>query len=260
MMRQHAVLFVLLLPVVQCACGGDDAPAPPDTPAPTPAHDTPAETPPQETAAPEQETPEDGRDAAHSADDADTAQGAKAGAITAPVQVVDLYGEPLPGMAPIACTEPNAFQKPLRTGPLTNDDGRSEVTFPGNRMLYLRAWDPDLRYFSNNYQTYLGTGAPVQDTVELVMAEGVHLTATLATPDHQPLAEQEARLLMAHPTQGPWWPARAETDAHGAADFGTVPAGRFLLEVRAQDGIGRQLPETDLLPGRDVDLGLVVLE
>ena len=249
MMRPHALLLGILLPALLAACGGEEKPDPPP----------PQETTPPKPEAPAEETPVSPAQEPAPQAEPDPAEKVETAEITAPVRVIDLAGKPLSAMAPIACTKPNAFTQPLRTGPLTNEQGRSEVTFPGDRKLYLRAWDPDTRYFSNNFQTYLGTGAEVRDIVELVMVEGARLTAILASPDRQPLAEQEVRLMMAHPTQGPWWPARTTTDTGGVADFGTVPAGRFLLEIRSQAGYGRQIPETGLLPGRDVDLGLVVL-
>jgi hypothetical protein len=236
-MIRRAVPAALSLALLLCACGGEPPEPAPPRPAAQPA-------PPQRT------------------EPAPPTQPARAGAaeVTARVRIVDLDGAPLPEMGPIACLAPNAFEEPLARGRLSNSQGRSEITFPAGQTVHLRGWDPAGKYFANNLRTYVGGGAPVSGELELVMVRGVQLRAVFATPAREPLANDTVGVMMHHPTKGPWWPAQTMTDGNGAADFGTVPAGLFVLEFRTPGGLRLELPETPLRPGAQIDLGLVVLQ
>jgi hypothetical protein len=180
--------------------------------------------------------------------------------VEARVRIVDLKGNPLEGMAPIASATPNAFQEPVTRGALSGADGRSTIPLPLGEELHIRGWDPKLNLFANNFQTWLGQGNTISGELELVMVPGSAVRATFAGPDKQPLAQTEVRLMMHHPTRGPWWPASAATGEHGDAVFNHIPAGRFLFDFMTPEGKLRQLPETTLPIGVEVDLGLVVFE
>lgn len=232
-MTWRAVPAALGLALLLFGCGGE---APPEA-APAPARQHPA--PEQPAAQPAQPL---------------------AGEVTARVRIVGLDGAPLPNMGAIACRTPNAFEEPLARGRLSNTQGRSDITFPARDTVHLRGWDPAGEYFANNLRTYVGGGAPVPGELELIMVRGAKLRAVFATPAPEPLADETVGLMMHHPTKGPWWPTQTTTDARGAADFGTVPPGLFLLEFRTPGGLRLELPETPLRPGAQVDLGLVVLQ
>ena len=176
--------------------------------------------------------------------------------VTAWVQVLDIDGEPLPDMAPIVTLQPNAFDAPLAVGAWSDADGQSSIRFPGDLRLYLRAWDPDLRYFPNNFYDILpNTGNTVRD-VSLWMVEGGIIEMLLRDADGGPVAGQQVEMMMYHPERGPWWPADTETDDQGYARFETVPAGSYQLRLQTESGGRLEIPEVNLRPGATANLGV----
>ena len=105
-----------------------------------------------------------------------------------------------------------------------------------------------------------GQGNAIRGELELVMVPGSAIRATFADADGQPLSSREVRMMMNHPSRGPWWPSAATTDEHGGTVFNHIPAGRFVLDFETAGGLRRQVPETSLPVGIEVDLGLVVIE
>ncbi len=178
---------------------------------------------------------------------------------TAHVRVAKLDGTPLAGIAPIVTKQPNAFDAPVATGPLTAANGESYVQYPRKEYLYLRGWDPELKYFPNNFFDLLPSREAVVGGLELVMVEGAVLTAALVGADGVPLANANAGLMMLHPNRGPWWPAQSNCDAAGTVRFEAVPPGSFTLRIKAEPGGMVEVPETAIRPGGAVDLGVLFL-
>ena len=176
------------------------------------------------------------------------------------VRTVDLQGEPLPGMTPIATLQPNAFDEPIATGPLTNAEGRTELLFPGDQQVCVRAWDPDLHYFANNFVEVLPNTGDATGEITIIMVPGAAIHATLLLPDGAPAANRNAGMMMFHPTRGPWWPSEANTDAQGHALFQNLPAGRFMLKFKVDTGESIELPDISLGPASENDLGVVTLQ
>jgi hypothetical protein len=222
--RATAALMCLLL----AACGGSP---PPKEPAPPIAPETPP-----------------------------AAAGSGASLVTGRMLVVDLDGKPLANMAAIATLQPNAFDQPVATGPLTGADGLTEIQFPSDARLFLRAWDPALAYFPANVFEVLPTSGGVVEDMRVEMAPSAALQAQLLLPDGAPAANENAGLMMFHPTKGAWWPANADTDGSGLVHFPNVPAGAFVLRFKTASGARIELPETPLRPGSTVDLGVVTLQ
>ncbi len=180
-------------------------------------------------------------------------------AITARVRIVDLLGNPLANMAPIATRQPNAFDEPFAKGPLSGSDGYSSIVLDTTQWLYVRAWDPATRYFANNYFDVPPGDAPVDKTLEITMAPGATLKAHLSGAGGGPVGNETVGLMMLHPDKGPWWPCEACTDAEGGVVFSPVPPGRFLLRFKAAESGAAELPEVSLEPGGICDLGSVPL-
>ena len=174
------------------------------------------------------------------------------------VTVTRLDGTPLRGVGALAAPSPNAFDAPVARSNLTNAQGRATLRMPADADLYVRGWDPDMRYFANNYYR-LTPRAPETFDFALTMVEGGTLEGVFFGPDGRPLSNAGLRLVMVHPTEGPWWPARATTDADGAAVFSPVPAGEYLLRLNAADGLQGQVAQVALPPGSTRSLGEVLL-
>lgn len=174
--------------------------------------------------------------------------------------VVDLDGKPLTGMAPVATLQPNAFDKPVSTGALTGSDGQSTIQFPADVNVFLRAWDPTLNYFPNNfYEVPPNQGGPVDD-MRIEMVRSATLRAQILRPDGTPAANENVGLMMFHPTKGAWWPADADTDPNGLVEFSNVPPGAFVLKLKIASGAQIEIPETPIRPGGSADLGPVTLQ
>lgn len=182
------------------------------------------------------------------------------GFVSASVQVVDLAGKPLMGMAAIVTRQPNAFDQPVAMGDPTDANGMGTIRFENNEHLYLRAWDPLLGYFPNNFYEILPGGSVVKETLTIEMVPSAGLEAQLVLPDGQPAANQTVEIMLSHATRGPWWPARGQADAEGVVRFPNLPAGEFLLEFRVPAGAALQVTETPLPPGELVNLGALNLQ
>ncbi len=170
---------------------------------------------------------------------------------------VDLAGKPLPALRPIASREPNAFDEPVAVGQPTDTAGKAMLSFPSTEKLYLRLWDPELKYFANNFYEALPNQGNVAKDMKITMVESAALALRLETADGTPLVSQEIQLMMSHPVRGPWWPARAVTDGEGRVLFSRVPPGQFALSLTMATGERLELPETALMPGGTADLGVI---
>lgn len=179
--------------------------------------------------------------------------------VLARVLVVDGDNAPVSGMLPIASKQPNAFDPPLALGSPTGADGRGALSLAGEEVVYVRAWDPSLQRFANNfYEVYPGAGAETE-LMRIVMVEGASLEAVLEGPSGVAAAEVTVDLMLYHPTRGAWWPARAVTSASGKVVFPLVPAGTYTARLEA-GGLGRiEVPDVTLPPGGNTSLGALRL-
>jgi len=175
------------------------------------------------------------------------------------VRIVDLDGQPVPGMVPIATTQPNAFQAPISQGAPTDANGQGALWLPLDGRVFVRAWDPDLRRFANNFYDILPAEGAETDLMTIQMVEGCAVRLVVTDANGHPLAHTEVELLMLHPSQGPWWPARGVTDARGAVHFERVPAGQYGYRIEA-DGHALDLPSKLLPPGGEVNFGELRLQ
>jgi len=185
---------------------------------------------------------------------------AQAEPVVARVRVVDLEGRPLAHMAPIATRRPNAFDEPVARGELTEADGSGSVVLPPGQRLCVRAWDPALKLFSNNYYDVMPDSGTQTEPMTLVMVPGASLRAALVRADGAPAAHTRVRLMMSHPTEGPWWPDRADTDDTGAVRFPALPAGTYTIRMETEDAGQLEIPQVDLPPGGRTDLGTLALQ
>ena len=152
------------------------------------------------------------------------------------------------------------LRSPSPRGPLTGADGVAAFAMPSRDLLYIRGWDPTGRMFANNYfEAHPQQGGRTK-LMEIVMVQAASLELTLVDAAEQPLADTEARLMMFHPVEGPWWPAQAKTDANGHVRFAPVPPGIYTTEVRAREGGRIEIPDVSLPPGGKAALGVVALE
>ncbi|MCK5861088.1 MAG: hypothetical protein KAH38_01295, partial [Candidatus Hydrogenedentes bacterium] len=99
--------------------------------------------------------------------------------IHAALQVVTLSGEALSGMLPIATLQPNAFDAPIATGKPTDTTGKSSLRFPIDQKAALRAWDPDLLYFPNNFYEVLPQSGIIEKTLVISMVKSASIDAVL---------------------------------------------------------------------------------
>lgn len=236
-MRQVTLAMLLCISMIGCGDGATpDVTPPATTPVPKPA---PAATTPATPAAP--------------------AAAQEPGFIHATIKVVDLAGNPLAGMAPIVTHQPNAFDKPVSMGDPTDTGGVGTIRFENKDHLFLRAWDPTLGYFPNNFYEVLPGGSNIEETLTIQMVGASALEAQLMLPDGQPAANQTVALMLSHATRGPWWPAQATTNAEGAVQFPNLPAGEFVLGFKVTSGAQLEVKETPLRPGANVNLGVLSL-
>jgi hypothetical protein len=161
-------------------------------------------------------------------------------------------------MAPIASRSPNAFNKPLAMGEPTATNGTGTVELPPGIRLYVRTIDPTLAYFPANFFEVLPTQGTKTESMDIAMAPAASLRATVHAPDGTPLADGNVKMMMSHPTRGPWWPADADTDAQGHLHFPTVPPGTYILVLNTDAG-RLEIPDVKLPPGGEADLGTVRL-
>lgn len=176
------------------------------------------------------------------------------------IRVVDIQGEPLPGMTPIVTRQPNAFDEPVASGISTNLEGKGSIRFKTGEQRYLRAWDPALRYFPNNFYEVLPGGNSLEGELTIQMAPSANLEAQFFLPSGEPVREESVALMLYHPTRGPWWPAESNTDAEGVATFPNVPPGAFVFRFQVESGARLEHPQTPLPPAADVNLGALTLQ
>jgi len=175
------------------------------------------------------------------------------------VKIVDLDGNPLPGVAPVAVAQPNAFEKPVAIGEPANQNGDAVLFVPPDQRLYIRGWDFTLGMFANNYYDVFPGPVTEPGVMKLVMVLGGTLRAELVAPDGKPAASEKVALMLYHPTQGPWWPTEATTNQKGVAIFGPVPAGIFTLKLKTESGAFAETGEVTIQPGGLQDLGRIKL-
>lgn len=181
--------------------------------------------------------------------------------IIVPIKVVGLDKQPLANMMPIATSQPNAFNKPVAKGELTNVEGRSSIALTNGQHVYLRAWDPTRRMFANNYfEVFAGGTAVPKNPLTVVMASGAALEVTLLKPDHKPAANADVGLMMFHPQKGPWWPDETHTNAQGVARFPSIPPGKFTIKLKAAGAGQIEIPDVALPPAGSTNLGAVILQ
>ena len=178
---------------------------------------------------------------------------------TATLHVVDLDGNPLPNLMPIATLRANAFDRPIATGGPTDANGLGQLEFPTGHSLYIRPWDPTFRYYSTNFFEVLPAMGTETKQLDFVMAKGATLRATIYLPTGEPASAAEVKIMLEHPTQGPWWPDHAATGASGHVEFPSLPPGEFTAQFSVE-GVGAVgIPNVVLPPGGAKDLGAVGL-
>jgi len=180
--------------------------------------------------------------------------------ITASMRVVTLAGEPISGMMPVATLQPNAFDEPIATGPPTDASGKSSIKMPVSQKIAVRAWDPNLLYFPNNFYDVLPGSGEIQDTLVVTMVKSASIEAVLLGPVGAPFQNENAGIMLFHPVHGPWWPAEADSDQQGKVTFYKVPAGSYVIRIKVASGAMLELPETYIAPDETTQLGAVQLQ
>lgn len=168
---------------------------------------------------------------------------------------VDLDGNPLPGMLPIATYEANAFGAPVVYGDKTGADGLTGVVLPRTDRLWVRAWDPELNWFAVNVFDVVANVGNETDLLTVQMARAGSLSAALHDSDGEAHTSKSVGLRMSHPTRGPWWHADGETDGSGRVTFAKVPPGEYLIGITLTSGERAEWGVTRINPGTAVDLG-----
>ena len=222
--------------VVACCCIGCGKR---EEPAPTPPQATPEQGTSEPTVLPESQS--------------------EPGMLLGRVRIVDLDGAPIPNMVPIATTLANAFEAPIAQGAPSDADGHGALWLPPDARVFVRAWDPTLERFANNFYDVLPAEGGETDLMTIQMIEGCAVTLRIATTDGRPLANTNIELMMLHPSQGPWWPARGTTDDSGTIHFERVPAGQYGFRIEAE-GHALDLPSRMLPPGGAIDFGELRLQ
>ncbi len=187
-------------------------------------------------------------------------EGAKSNPLlTARMRVVSLSGKPISGMIPMATLEPNAFDKPIATGAPTDAEGMGTIQFPSVQKVSLRAWDPELRLFPNNFLEVLPNSGVISEVLEVTMVQSGILFAELRLPNGQRAHNENVGLMLFHPVYGPWWPAESNTNTQGEVVFDSVPPGKFVLRLKVASGPSIEVAETYIAPGEPTSLGTLKL-
>lgn len=174
------------------------------------------------------------------------------------LNVRDLDGNPLANMYAIATTYANTIDTPVAQGTATDENGLATVILPVNRQLYLRAWDPELRYFANTFFEIQTLPGLKTQPMNIVMAKNAALRATVQDAAGLPFAGMRIGLILTDAKRGPWWPAKATADANGRVEFPNVPPGRFEVKLRTQTGAEAIVQNVMLAPGVTKDIGAVI--
>jgi hypothetical protein len=148
----------------------------------------------------------------------------------------------------------------VATGSATDASGTGTIRFPADENLFLRAWDPGLNYFPNNFYEVLPGGGAVEETLVIQMVPASSLSVQLLLPGDVLAADTKVGLMLFHPTRGPWWPTEAKTNADGFVTFDHLPAGQYVLRFKTESGAKLEHPETALPPAEVVDLGVISLQ
>lgn len=175
------------------------------------------------------------------------------------IVVVDVDGQPLSGMQPIATLQPNAFDTPIARGAPTEIEGRGTIMVPANKRVFVRAWDPALRYFANNYLEVLPSSGGTTDTFKVQMVRGGALAATVYYDTGELVVGTPVSLMLSHPTHGPWWPDEATPDSRGRVVFRSVPPGEFTARIEVPGKGSIELPNVTVIPGGNTEMGALQL-
>lgn len=178
----------------------------------------------------------------------------------ASIHIETLSGIPLSGMIPIVTLQPNAFDKPIASGAPSDASGRSSIRFPVDQKVALRAWDPSLLYFPNNFYDVLPGSGAIKDTLVVKMVKSASLEATLIGTDGTPLKNENAGIMLFHPVHGPWWPAEADCDENGTVTFYKIPPGSYVILLKVASGPEIELPESYIAPDTLTSLGAIQLQ
>lgn len=173
------------------------------------------------------------------------------------ITIVDSTGKPLEKMAGIATEKPNAFDEPIARGNLSGPDGISTIHIPRNKGVFIRAWDPILHYFPNNYFEIPPTDADYLEDMQVLMLEASSIEFQLFDKDDQPVQNQSVGLMMFHPKLGPWWPCDGHTDETGTVQFKPVPAGMYNLRLKTESGMILEIKEIKIPPASSINLGKI---
>ncbi len=173
------------------------------------------------------------------------------------ITIIDSTGKPLENMAGIATEKPNAFDEPIARGDLSGVDGVSTIQIPKNKGVFIRAWDPILHYFPNNYFEIPPTDADYLEDMQIVMLEASSVELQLFDKDNQPVQNENVGLMMFHPKLGPWWPCDGHTDETGNVLFKPVPAGMYNLRLKTERGMILEIKEIKIPPASSLHLGKI---
>ncbi|MCX8063647.1 MAG: hypothetical protein N3G21_00555 [Candidatus Hydrogenedentes bacterium] len=173
------------------------------------------------------------------------------------VFIVDSRGVPLEKIGAIATFKPNAFDEPFAWGTLSGKDGVSEIWVPRNTHLYIRAWDPELRYFPNNFYEIPPTDADALEDMTINMMESSAIEINLVDSEDKTIKNENVGLMMVHPKYGAWWPCDGYTDGEGNVIFKPLPPGLFDLIIKTERGIILEIKKVSLPPNTYTVLGKV---
>jgi len=173
------------------------------------------------------------------------------------ITILNSAGMPLENMAGIATEKPNAFDEPIARGNLSGSDGISTIQIPKNKRVFIRAWDPILHYFPNNYFEIPPTDADSLEDMQVLMLEASVIELQLFDKDEQPVVNENVGLMMFHPKLGPWWPCDGHTDESGNIQFKPIPAGMYNLRLKTERGMILEIKEIKIPPASTINLGKI---
>ncbi len=177
--------------------------------------------------------------------------------VTGKVFIIDSTGKPLENIASIATEKPNAFDEPIARGNLSGPDGVSIIQIPKNKAVFIRAWDPILHYFPNNYFEIHPTDADYLEDMQVLMLEASAIEFQLFDEEDQPVMGENVGLMMYHPKLGPWWPCDGHTDMEGNIQFKPIPPGMYNLRIKTERGMILEIKEVKIPPASTINLGKI---